>query len=419
MRRRAAVIGAGVSGLTAAYLLQRTYDVTVYEADDRLGGHAHTHDLIDKHGRTVGVDSGFIVHNQRTYPHLVRLFDELGVATQASEMSMSVRCDGCGLEYAGARGMTGLVPTVAHLRRGAYLRMLADVPRFHRAARAHLAGGDQAMTLGAFLDRHHVSAYTRQHFVVPLVSSVWSCDAQTASEYPAAYLFEFLSHHGMLSVTGSPPWRTVVGGSARYVERLAKGLTATHTALPVRAVARTGDGVVVHDADGDSTRFDVAVVATHADDALRLLAEPTPAQTAALGPWRYSRNATVLHTDDRVMPRSPRAAASWNYRIPACDARSSAVRVSYDMNRLQRLDPGTRWFVTLNDDGSTVSDDKVLASMDYAHPIFTPESVATQPLLPTLNDGVLAFAGAYQGWGFHEDGCRSGVQAAESLGVRW
>ncbi|WP_370616663.1 NAD(P)/FAD-dependent oxidoreductase [Mumia qirimensis] len=424
-RRRAAVVGAGVSGLTAAYLLQRDYDVTLYEADDRLGGHAHTHDLVDGHGRAVGVDSGFIVHNARTYPHLTRLFDELGVATQPSEMSMSVRCEGCGLEYAGARGFGGLFPSASHARRGAYLRMLADVPRFHRLARAHLArGGDDAdadadATLGAFLDEHGFATYTRQHFVVPLVSAVWSCDAETAYAYPARYLFQFLSHHGMLSVTGSPTWRTVVGGSARYVEQVVKGLTAVHTALPVTAVSRTTHGVEVHDADGGRTAFDVAVLATHADDTLRLLADPTPAQVAALGPWRYSRNATTLHTDRRVMPSRPRAEASWNYRMPGCDASSSAVRVSYAMNRLQRLDTDPQWFVTLNDDGDTIDDNRVLARMDYTHPVFTPESVATQDLLPGLNDGVLAFAGAYHGWGFHEDGCRSGVEAAESLGVRW
>ncbi|MGH1563982.1 NAD(P)/FAD-dependent oxidoreductase [Mumia sp. DW29H23] len=419
MRRRAAVVGAGVSGLTAAYLLQRDYDVTVYEADDRLGGHAHTHDLLDDHGRTVGVDSGFIVHNRRTYPWLTRLFDELGVATQPSEMSMSVRCDGCGLEYAGARGFTGLFPAASHARRGAYLRMLADVPRFHRRARVHLASDEEDLTLGAFLDRHRFGTYTRRHFVVPLVSAVWSCDAETAYAYPARYLFQFLSHHGMLSVSGSPPWMTVVGGSARYVERVVKGLTAVHTALPVTAVSRTADGVEVHDADGGRTRFDAAVIATHADDALHLLADPTPQQRAALGPWRYSRNATTLHTDDRVMPRQARAAASWNYRMPDCDARSSAVRVSYAMNRLQRLDTTPQWFVTLNDDGHDVADDTVLARMDYAHPVFTPESVGTHEILPSLNDGVIAFAGAYHGWGFHEDGCRSGVEAARSLGVSW
>ncbi len=419
-----------MSGLTAAYLLQREYDVTVYEADERLGGHAHTHDLVDGHGRTVGVDSGFIVHNRRTYPHLTRLFEELGVETQPSEMSMSVHCDGCGLEYAGARGIGGLFPSVSHARRAAYLRMLADVPRFHRRARAHLAstdatGSDSDITLGAFLDRHGFATYTRQHFVVPLVSAVWSCDAETAYAYPARYLFQFLSHHGMLSVTGSPAWRTVVGGSARYVEKVVKGLTAVHTALPVTAVARTLEGVEVQDADGGRTPYDVAVVATHADDALRLLADPTPAQVAALGPWRYSRNATTLHTDRRVMPSHARAEASWNYRMPACEASSSAVRVSYAMNRLQRLDTDPQWFVTLNDDGDTadagrtIDDSRVLARMDYAHPVFTPASVATQDLLPALNDGVLAFAGAYHGWGFHEDGCRSGVAAAQSLGVRW
>ncbi len=239
--RRTAVIGSGVAGLTAAYLLGRAGHVTLYEADDRLGGHAHTHELTSpQDGRVHRVDSGFIVHNRRTYPRLLRLFDELGVPTQESEMSMSVRCEGCGLEYAGARGPAGLFAQPRNLLRPRYLRLLAEVPLFHRAARRLLAqGGQEALTLGEFLDREGYSAYFRAHFVTPMVSAVWSCDAETAQRYPAAYLFRFLEHHGMLSVGGSPVWRTVTGGSGTYVERIAKHIGDIRTNTPCGPYAVT------------------------------------------------------------------------------------------------------------------------------------------------------------------------------------
>ncbi|KOU17681.1 NAD(P)/FAD-dependent oxidoreductase [Streptomyces sp. WM6368] len=416
-RRRIAVVGGGVAGLTAAHVLQRAYDVVLYEADDRLGGHAHTHELPTGDAGTVHVDSGFIVHNERTYPHLLRLFGELGVTTQESEMSMSVRCDGCGLEYAGARGAAGLLGG-GNVLRGRHLRMLAEVPRFHRAARRLLDGEDDGQTLGEFLDRHRFSPYFVGHFAIPLVAAVWSCAPDTALQYPARYLFRFLAHHGLLSVKGSPQWRTVTGGSANYVARAAKNLTAVRTGTPVRAVVRAPDHARVLTPDGDSTPYAAVVIAVHPDQALRLLADPTEDEVRILGAFTYSRNPTVLHRDTSLLPRSPHARASWNYWLPSCSARPESVQVSYDMNRLQRLPTAEPHIVTLNACGRVDPFD-VIARMVYEHPVYTPRSVAAQQELPRLNTSVTAFAGAYHGWGFHEDGCASGVAAAEALGVRW
>lgn len=421
-RRRVAVVGSGVAGLTAAYLLQREASVTLFEADERLGGHAHTHEVTDASGVPALVDSGFLVHNARTYPMLLRLFAELGVVTQDSDMSMSIRCDGCGLEYAGGRGPGGLFPRFGTATNPRYLVLLGEVLRFHRRARELLtAEGDRPdgdQTLAQFVRRGRFSRYFRSHFLTPLVSAVWSCPPELSGQYPARYLFAFLRNHGMLTVTGSPQWRTVAGGSASYVQRAVKALSAVHTNTPVRSLTRTAHGVEVRDGDAQLHRFDAAVVATHPDQALALLTYPTPAQAAVLGAFRYSVNPTVLHTDTSVLPRSARARASWNYALPGCDAPASAVRVSYDLNRLQRLDIPTRYLVTLND-GGQVDPDAVIERMVYQHPIYTPEAVAAQAGLPALNDGVFAFAGAYHGWGFHEDGCAAGVRAAASLGAHW
>ena len=427
-RPRAAVIGAGVAGLTAAYLLQRRYDVTLFEADARLGGHAHTHELATVDGGTAYVDSGFIVHNTRTYPNLLRLFAELGVATQESEMSMSVRCDGCGLEYAGARKLPGLFPTTGgplrrpNLARPRYLRMLAEVPRFHAHARRVLDspsdGGVEDLTLGAFLAIGGYSRYFIDHFMLPVVSCVWSAGAELSARYPARYLFQFLDHHGLLSIGGSPTWRTVTGGSQRYVEQAVKGLSAVEVSTPVRAVIRHGDRVQVRDDSDTGHDVDVVVVATHPDQALSLLAEPTDTEREVLGAIPYSRNETWLHHDTSVLPRTPGARAAWNYRKSHCTGDDSPVLVSYDMNRLQRLAEPADYVVTLNGAGA-VDPEQVIARMVYEHPIYTPESVAAQRRLPELSGATTAFAGSYHGWGFHEDGCASGVRAAAALGVTW
>lgn len=412
------MIGSGVSGLTAAYLLQRKFEVTLFEADNRLGGHAHTHEVATSAGGTLAVDSGFIVHNQRTYPHLLRLFKELGVATQPAEMSMSIRCEGCGLEYAGGRGLSGLIAPTRSAARPRFLRLLGEVARFHRRARRSLAGPGNESTLREFLDQGGFSAYFTSHFMVPLVSAVWSTAPELALDYPANYLFRFLDNHGMLSVTGAPSWRTVVGGSRVYVQRAAKELTAVELSTPVRSVSRHGEGVQVRDEADRPRHFDHVVIATHADTALSLLADPSPAERSVLGAFRYSRNDTVLHTDSSVLPRSRRAQASWNYLLPACAASSDRVLVSYDMNRLQRLPGSVPHLVSLNSD-ARIDPALVLARMRYDHPLYSTESVAATARLPQLNDRLIAYAGAYHGWGFHEDGCRAGVAAAACFGVGW
>jgi len=420
-RPTVAVIGSGVAGLTAAYLLQRRYDVHLFEADDRLGGHAHTHDVALTHGRVVGLDSGFLVHNDRTYPTLLKLFGELGVPTADSDMSMSVHCDGCGLEYAGANGLSGLFAQPGSLVRPRYLAMLAQVKYFHRRARAVLDGtqdGADALTLGDFLRRGRFTDYFAHHFLLPLVAAVWSCGFDGARGYPARYLFTFLDNHGALTVTGSPQWRTVVGGSRTYVERAAKNLAAVHTATPVRAVQRCGAGIAVMD-DADAVHlFDHAVLACHPDQALAMLAQPTLDETRLLGSFDYLDSTAILHTDGSVLPRAARARASWNYRMAHCRAEPQRVRISYDIGRLQRVEDDVDYVVTLNDDDA-VDPGSVLARMTYAHPCYTHESVAAQRELDVINTDGLAFAGAWQGWGFHEDGCRSGVRAAASLGVDW
>lgn len=434
--RRIAVIGSGVAGLTAAYVLNRQDTVTLFEAEPRLGGHAHTHDVPQDGGPVLGIDTGFIVHNERTYPTLLRLFAELGIETQDSEMSMSVRCDGCGLEYAGARAKgRGIIPHPATLLRGRYLLMLLEVMRFYRRARALLAkegtAGNSAggpagkdLTLGAFLAREKFSAYFISHFMTPIVSAVWSCDPTTALAYPARYLFTFLAHHGLLGVSGSPQWRTVTGGSRTYVDKLAATLPDIRLASPVVGVSRHADGVTVSIAAGTGTvtteTFDAVVIATHPAQARDMLTDASPAEREALAGMPYSVNHTVFHRDSAVLPSSDNAKASWNYRLPSCDARPDKVLVSYDMTRLQRLDPadGGRYIVSLGESG-LIADHTVLERMVYEHPQYTPESLQAQQRILELGDARLAFAGAYHGWGFHEDGALSGVRAAERLGRSW
>lgn len=421
-RASVAVVGAGVSGLTAAYVLARTHEVTLLEADDRFGGHAHTHDVPTAAGVTR-VDSGFIVHNERTYPVLLRLFAELGIATQDTEMSMSVTCAQCGLAYAGGRGAAGILAQPARVADPRFLRMLTEVPRFHRLARAVLQGsGDPHQTWGDFLREGRFSSYTVAHFARPLVACVWSCGDGDAMSYPARHLFAFLDHHGMLSIGGSPTWRTVTGGSRTYVERLVARLRHARTGAPVSAVTRHDDGVDVRLATGEQATYDACVIATHADQALEVLADASVDEKGWLGSIRYSRNETWLHRDASVLPAPTRARASWNYRLPGCDQPSDQVLVSYWMNRLMGLPgagrPGEDLLVTLNPEGR-VDPDTVVARMTYAHPVFTSAAVAAAERLREAGGPRLAFAGAHLGWGFHEDGARAGLDAARRLGGLW
>ncbi|MGZ4465603.1 MAG: DUF1365 family protein [Nocardioides sp.] len=421
---RVAVIGSGVAGLTAAYVASRTAHVTLYEADERLGGHADTHLVSetapDGGQRTLAIDTGFIVHNERTYPTLLRLFAELGVRTQQSEMSMSIRDDESGLEWAGALGRKGVFPTAANLRRPAYLRMLTEIPRFHRMARRLLADSRTAdgddTTLREFLARGRFTPFFARHFMEPVVAAVWSCDPEVSLDYPARYLFAFLEHHGMLSIFGSPTWRTVTGGSHEYVRRVGAVVQEVRTGAKVTSVLETPTGVEVTDGSGTTTTYDAVVVATHPGHALTMLAEPTAAQREVLGAMPYSPNTALLHTDTSLLPTARNAWASWNFQRPRTPG--AGVTVTYDLTRLQRLDTDTHYLVTLGGE-HLVDPASVIDRMEYEHPLYNPASVAAQRRLPELSTDRVAFAGAYHGWGFHEDGARSGLAAAERIGLTW
>ena len=338
-------------------------------------------------------------------------------------MSMSVSCAGCGLEYAGARGVAGLFAQPRSLARGRYLRMLTEVPRFHRAARRLLAASEQQeaagdQTLADFLAEGRYSAYFVQHFITPLVAAVWSCAPAEAGRYPARYLFTFLDNHGALTVSGSPAWRTVVGGSRTYVDKLAKELSAVFTATPVRAVRRLAAGGIQLVDDSDTAlRYDAVVVATHPDQALAMLADATPAEREILGTFRYSANHTLLHTDASILPKRRER---WLHGTTGCRPAMTAenVVVSYDMTRLQQLPTKTRYLVSLNA-VDRVDPRSVVEEMVYEHPMYNPESLAAQRRLPELTTPSFALAGAWHGWGFHEDGARSGLEAAEALGGAW
>ena len=348
-------------------------------------------------------------------------------------MSLSVRDDASGLEYAGALGLRGLFPGGANLSNPAYLRLVAEIPRFHRRARALLADPPESrharssvagysttecQTLRDFLRAGRFSAYFERHFMEPLVAAVWSCDPDMALDYPARYLFEFLHHHRMLRVFGSPTWRTVVGGSREYVARVAAGLDDVRVGTKVTSVRDTGSGVDVTDGNGTVITVDAVVIATHPGPALAMLAEPTPGQREVLAAIPYSDNTAILHTDASVLPRSEGARASWNFLRPAGVPAGRGVTVTYDLTRLQRLDTDTRYLVTLGGE-ALVDPGSVIDRMEYAHPLYDPASVAARRRLPSIATDRIAFAGAYHGWGFHEDGARSGVAAAARLGFTW
>ncbi len=395
---RIAVVGSGISGLGAAYLLARAHDVHVFERDGRAGGHANTvlHD-------GLALDTGFLVHNERNYPLLGRLFRELGVATHESDMSFSVSCSGCGLEYSGRRPFA----QPANMARPGFVGLLWEIGRWLRTARP----GDEAQSLAEYLDEHGYSPGFRRHFLVPLTSALWSTAPGRALECPAAYAIRFFDNHGMLGL-GRFRWRTVTGGSRRYVDSLAGRLgDRLRLGSGVRSVRRSADGVELRVTDRVE-RFDHVVLATHADQALALLEDPTPHERRVLGGFAYTTNDAILHTDSSYLPRTPRARASWNYRL-GNDGRST---ITYHLNRLQALTAERDYCLTLNE---PVPEEHVLERFTYEHPLYTVGTLRAQAELPLLGGGRTHYAGAYFGNGFHEDGLASGVAAARSLGVEW
>ena len=401
---RIAIIGSGVSGLGAAHLLSRAHEVEVFERNLRPGGHTRT---IRRDG--VALDTGFLVHNDRNYPLLTRLLEELGVRTQESEMSFSVSC-GCGLEYSGRR------PFAQPRRLGdaRFHGLLWEIARWLRTARRSLDELDcENWSLERYLDEQRFSGRFRRHFIVPLTSALWSTAPGRALEYPAAAAIRFFENHGMLGF-GRFRWRYVTSGSDTYVRELATRLgDKLRLGLGVRSIRRGPDSVELTADDGELRRFDAVVVATHADQALRLLEDPTAEEHDILRNFEYTQNEAILHTDSALLPRTRAARASWNYRLGA-DKRPT---ITYYLNRLQRLDADVDYCLTLNEQ---VAEEHVLDRGMFEHPLYTVESAAAQRQLPSLSGTRRTyFAGAYHGNGFHEDGLASGVRAAAALGVSW
>lgn len=414
-RLRIAVVGTGISGMSAAWLLAQRHDVTVYEKDDRIGGHTNTVQ-IDDHERPVAVDTGFIVYNQRSYPNLVALFEHLGVQTRATDMSFAASLDGGRFEYSGADA-AGLIAQRRNILRPRLWLMVRDVLRFYREARQDLGdGGAEEITLGEYLRTNGYSkAFVRDH-LLPMGAAIWSTPAEQMLEYPLAAFVRFCDNHGLLQVADRPVWRTVVGGSGEYVRKLTAGYRDNVLLnTGVTAIHREAGHVQIEDRQGGSRRFDQVVIAAHADQALAMLSDPDPAEQRLLSRFEYQRNLAVLHTDTSLMPRTRRAWASWNF-LSEGRADEQKVAVSYWMNRLQGLETRKPLIVTLNPPKQP-DPGKVLRSFMYEHPTFNLDAVRAQRLLWNLQ-GVRRtwFCGAHFGSGFHEDGLQSGLAVAEQLG---
>ncbi len=411
-----AIIGTGISGLTAAWRLHREHDLTIFEANDYIGGHTHTVD-VDVQGQNYAVDTGFIVFNDWTYPNFIRLLDQLGVASQPTLMSFSVRCERTGLEYNG-ENLNTLFAQRRNLFRPSFHRMIRDILRFNREAPALLGvEGHRQISLNAYLRERAYSREFTEHYILPMAAAIWSAEPALMGEMPARFFVQFFKNHGLLSVSDRPQWRVIQGGSRNYVERLtAPFRDCIRLNCPVEWVRRHPNQVQIKPKQGLVERFDQVVFATHSDQALRLLADSTVKEREILSAIPYQENEVVLHTDIRLLPRRKRAWAAWNYHL--LTQSQNRVAVTYDINLLQGLDAPETFCVTLNR-SEAIDPARILYRTTYHHPVFTEAGVRAQARRDEIS-GVNRtwYCGAYWSYGFHEDGVNSGLAVGQGLQER-
>ena len=403
-----AIIGTGIAGNVVGHRLHRAHDITVYEAASHIGGHTHTHN-VEQDGRRYEVDTGFIVFNDRTYPNFIALLEDLGVASQESSMSFSVRNEASGIEYNGT-SLNTLFVQRRNLLRPSFLGMIRDILRFNREAPALLAEPSGELPLGELLARGRYGRAFVEYYILPMGAAIWSTDPASMLAFPARFFVRFLHNHGMLSVNNRPVWRTIRGGCARYVEKLtAPFRNRIRLDTPVESVRRFPGGVIVRARGLEATRYDAAFLACHSDQALALLVDPSGTEREVLGAIPYQRNEAVLHTDTRLLPKRRLAWAAWNYHVLS-DSRGP-VALTYNMNILQRLDAPTPFLVTLNH-SEAIDPARIIKRITYHHPLFTPSSIAAQARQRELNGAHRTYyCGAWWSNGFHEDGVASALQA--------
>ncbi|WP_323844593.1 NAD(P)/FAD-dependent oxidoreductase [Microbulbifer magnicolonia] len=415
---RIAIIGSGISGLTAAYLLNRKHDITLFEAADRLGGHTATVD-VEEGGRTLAVDTGFIVYNDWTYPNFIRLMRELGVESQPTSMGFSVRCDKQGFEYAG-NNLNSLFAQRANLVSAGHWRMLWDIVRFNRNALKDWQAGrlDGGLTLGEYLPANGYSAEFANRYLVPMGSAIWSASMAQMLEFSVSFFVRFFVNHGLLNIFNRPQWRVIRGGSRQYIGPLTRSFAdSIRLATPVQSVLRLADGVELCTVGGERQLFDEVVFACHSDQALRCLADASDAERNILGAIPYASNSVVLHTDTNLLPRHRRSWSSWNYRLR--EEHDQLPVLTYNMNILQGLRSDKTYCVTLNAE-QRIDPDKILQRFEYAHPQFSVAGTRAQEQWARINGANRTwFCGAYWANGFHEDGVNSALRVAEGLGVKW
>ncbi len=413
-----AVIGGGVAGIVAAYLLQQRHRVSLFEQNDYLGGHTNTIEITAGPDAGLAVDTGFIVLNDATYPLFQRFLARLGVKTRAAEMSFGFQCRQTGLVYAGT-DLNGLFAQRRNLVSPSFFRFLLEIARFSRQARRDLeAGAVPTVTLGEYLQRGRFSPFMVANYLLPMAAAIWSTPTLRAADFPAEAFLRFFSNHGLLSFRNRPQWRTVVGGSFAYVKAFRKQFDGEiQLNAGVERVFREPDGVRLHFADGTTRHFDQLVIACHADQALRLLGDPSADEQRLLGPWRYQSNHTVLHSDASLLPEQRSAWAAWNFTRETSADDSQPVYVSYYMNRLQGFQAAQDYCVTLNRP-EAIAPQSVIAEFDYQHPQYSFDSLATQSQLPQLNGRNRSwFCGSYFGYGFHEDAVRAAAAVAAGFGA--